>query len=166
MDDVGDRFRIVLKPSRKLLAALGLAYSGAAACLLSLDLEFGAKALMFAFLVLSGVCDSCIHAGGPTRRRVTGLVLHREGDWRVVNGAGEVLRGRPVPGGLVHPLAVCFSIRLADARRLPVLVLADMCGADEFRRLRVWLRLNAEAGAEKFSRTGHVSGSAHRDGGT
>jgi hypothetical protein len=156
MDDPRDRFRIALRPSRTLLMALGLAYAGAAACLLSLDMELGIKGPMLAFLTLSGFCDLCLHAGGLRRRRVGEIILHPEGDWRVINGAGEMLRGKPVAGRLVHPLAICFSIRRGNAKRLPVLVLGDMCSADAFRQLRAWLRVHGEHGPATASRTPSV----------
>jgi hypothetical protein len=74
------------------------------------------------------------------------IIFHLDGDWRVINGAGEIFRGKPVAGRLVHPLAVSFSIRLGSGKRLPVFVLSDMCSADEFRGLRAWLGVHAEGG--------------------
>lgn len=155
MDDVANRVRIALRPSRTLLLALCAAYAGAAACLLSLDLGFGIKGLLLAFLTLSGFCDLCFHAGGR-RRRVSEIVLNSDGDWRVISGSGEVLRGRPDPGRLVHSLAICFSVRLGGAKRVPVVVLGDMCSGEAFRQLRAWLRVHGEDGADNISRTGRV----------
>ena len=157
MDDVRDRLRIAFRPSRALLLALGSAYAGATACLLSLDVGFGIKGLMLAFLIFSGFCDLSIHAGGLQRRRVREIILYPGGDWRVINGAGEVLRGTPVAGRLVHPLAICFSIRLGKAKQLPVLVVGDMCSADAFRQLRAWLSVHGEDGPDVASRTRPVS---------
>ncbi|HSS64715.1 MAG TPA: protein YgfX [Gammaproteobacteria bacterium] len=148
MDDLYDHFRIVLHPSPTLVLALAAAYAGAAACLLSLELGFGIKGLMLAFLILSGFCDLWVAASTRWRRRVSQIVFHPDGDWRVISGAGEVLTGRPVAGRVVHPLAVCFSIRLASGKCLPVTVLGDMCAGDAFRRLRAWLGIHGGRGLD------------------
>ncbi len=152
MDDSRDRFRIVLQPSRKLALALGSAYIGAGACLSLLDLGSGIKTLMLAFLILSGFCDLYTHAGGNRRRRVREIIFHLDGNWRVINAAGQILHGKPVAGRLVHPLAVSFSIRLGSGKQLPVFVLGDMCTADAFRGLRAWLSVHGERGQDAAAR--------------
>lgn len=141
MDEARRPLRVILHPSRTLALSLVAGYSGAALCLLSLDLGSGVLSLTFALLTLSGYCDIRTHFGCYPRR-AREIVLHPDDDWRVVDARGGVLQGRPVGALLVHSLAVCFSIRLVSGKRVPVLVLKDMCSPDAFRRLRIWLNMH------------------------
>ena len=141
MDEARRPLRVILHPSKTLALALVAGYFGAALCLLSLDLGSGVLSLTFALLTLSGYCDFCTHFGRALRR-AREIVLHPDDDWRVIDARGGVLRGRTVGAHLVHSLAVCFSIRSVSGKRVPVLVLKDMCSPDAFRRLRVWLNMN------------------------
>lgn len=164
MDDARDRFRILLHPSRTLVLALGAAYAGAGVCLWLLDLGPGIKGLMFAFLILSGLCDLCIHTGAHRRLSVKEITFHRGGDWQLTNRAGKVFHGKPVACRLVHPVAVCFSIRLDSGVDLPVLVLGDMCGADQFRALRVWLSVHGERSQDASAPTRRPTNMGRRNG--
>ena len=141
MDEARRPLRITLHPSRTLALALVTVYTGAALCLLSLDLGSGIATLTLALLTLSGYCDIRSHLGRHPRR-AREIVLHRDDDWRVVDAFGGVSQGRPFDAVMIHSLAVCFSIRSAGGKRVPVLVLKDMCSAEAFRRLRVWLNTN------------------------
>lgn len=164
MDDARDRFRILLHPSRMLVLALASAYAGAGVCLWLLDLGLGVKGLMFAFLILSGLCDLCIHTGAQRRLRVREITFHSSGDWQLSNGTGKVLHGKPIGHRLVHPLAVCFSIRLDSGEVMPVLVLGDMCRADAFRELRVWLSVHGEGGQDAIARARPLLNMGRRNG--
>lgn len=144
MDDARDRFRLALHPSRTLVLLLGCAYAGAGVCLWLLDLGLGIRSLLCAFLILSGICDICIYTGAHRRRSVREITFDPGGDWQLINAAGTVLHGKPVGRRLVHPLLVCFGIRLDGKEILPVLVLGDMCSGDAFRQLRVWLSVHGE----------------------
>lgn len=148
MDDPRNRFRIVLHPSRMLALALGGAYAGAAACLLAIDLSAGVKSLIIAFLVFSAYCDLRVHAGADGRSRIREIVFHSDDDWIAVIGVGRIVRGRPATGRLVHLLAVCFSLEQPNGKKLPVLILCDMCDGDAFRDLRVWLRGHDTGGGD------------------
>ncbi len=141
MDETRRPLRVILHPSRTLAFALLTGYSGAALCLLSLDLGSGISSLMFALLTLSGYCDIRTHFG-RNPRRAREIVLHCDDDWRVIDAGGNLRRGRPLGALVVHSVAVCFSIRTDCGQRVPVLVLKDMCTSDTFRRLRVWLNMN------------------------
>lgn len=140
MDDPHRQFRILIRPSRRLIALLCVAYGGAAACLLSLDLGAGIMGLMLALLVLGAVCDLAVHGRARHRRAPREIVFDAESECRVVGATGVELRGRLRTAILVHPLAVCFTLDLGDRQTLPVLILPDMCRADAFRKLRLWLR--------------------------
>ncbi len=141
MNEARRPLRVILQPSRALALALITGYSGAALCLLSLDLGSGISSLTFALLTLSGYCDIRAHFGRHSRR-AREIVLHCDDDWRVIDACGGVRRGRPFGALVVHSLAVCFSIRTDCGKRVPVLVLKDMCSSNAFRRLRVWLNMN------------------------
>lgn len=148
MDDPRDRLRIVLRPSRILVLTLGCGYVGAAACVLALDFAAGAKSLMIAFLVFSALCDLRCYAGLDERRRIREIIFHSSDDWIAISGAGRVFHGRPGWGRLVHPLAVCFSLEQSDGKKLPVLILCDMCDIEALRDLRVWLRGHPGGGGD------------------
>lgn len=143
MDEARRPLRVILHPSRTLALALVSGYSGAALCLLSLDLGSGVLSLTFALLALSGYCDSRTHFGRHPRR-AREIVLHCDDDWRVIDACGGVRQGRPLGAVVVHSLVVCFSIRSESGKRVPVLVLNDMCPSGTFRRLRLWLNMNRE----------------------
>ncbi len=147
MDDACHRLRVALHPSRTLNLALGGAYAGGAVCLMSLDMGWGIKSLMLAFLILSGFCDLYTHSARE-RLRVKEIIPQSNGEWALVNGGGETLRGRPAADYLLHPLAVCISIRLDGGRCVPVLVLGDMCTDEAFRRLRAWLSVYGTGGQD------------------
>lgn len=148
MDDACHRLRVALHPSPTLVLALGGAYTGGAVCLMSLDMGWGIKSLMLAFLILSGFCDLHTHAAPDRRFRVKEIILQTNGEWTLVNGGGETLRGRPAADYLLHPLAVCVSVRLGGGRHVSVLVLGDMCTDDAFRQLRAWLSVYGAGGQD------------------
>lgn len=141
MDEARRPLRVILHPSRTLALALITGYSGAAVCLLSLDLGSGLSSLIFALLTLSGYCDIRAHFGRHSRR-AREIVLHNDDDWRVIDACGNLRQGRPLGVPVIHSLAVCFSIRSESGKRVPVLILKDMCASGSFRRLRVWLNMN------------------------
>ena len=141
MDEARRPLRVILQPSKTLALVLLTGYAGAALCLLSLDLGSGLSSLTAALLALSGYSDFRTHFGRHPRR-ARQIVLHCDGDWRVIDACGGLRQGRPLGALVVHSLAVCFSIRTDCGKRVPVLVLKDMCPSDTFRRLRVWLNVN------------------------
>ena len=79
----------------------------------------------------------------PARGRVQGLVLTREGVLHLrLAGVGNVVQGRLLPGATVHPWLTV--LRIAHATGSLTLLLTPEClAADDFRRLRVWLRWQA-----------------------
>ena len=141
MDEARRPLRVILHPSRTLAFALLTGYAGAGLCLLFLDLGSGISSLTFALLILSAYCDFRTHFGRHPRR-AREIVLHCDNDWRVIDAHGGARQGEPFGTLVVHSLAVCFSIRTDCGKRVPVLVLKDMCSSDTFRRLRVWLNMN------------------------
>lgn len=153
MEDAHRRFRLSVHPSPTLALGLCAAYAGAAICLLSLDLGSGIKTFMLGFLILSGYCDLLIHLGGHRRRRLVEIILHRDDDWRLMDGDGNSYSGIPVSPRLLHPLAVCFSLRPDSGKHFPVVILKDMCAPDAFRQLRAWLNVHGEGAQRAVGRS-------------
>lgn len=146
MDDARDRLRIVLHPSRLLPLTLFGAYAGAGVCLLAIDTGASIKTFLFAFLLLSAYCDLGRHAAARGRCRIAEMIFDAGADWLAFRADGQTIRGRPGASCLVHPLAVCFTLEQSGKSSQPVLILSDMCNADDFRRLRLWLRAHNSDG--------------------
>lgn len=153
MDDAHRRFRLAIHPSPTLALGLCAAYAGAAICVLSLDLGSGIKTFMLALLTLSGYCDLLIHLGAHRRRRLVRIIFHRDDNWRLIYRDGNSYCGSPVSTRLLHPLAVCFSLRLDNGNHFPVMVLKDMCAPDAFRQLRAWLNVHGEGAQHAVGRS-------------
>jgi toxin CptA len=132
---------LLLQPSRRLAAVLIAAHVAVAGLLLLLPLPAWALAGTAVVLLTSAVHAVAHHALRRGRRAVTALdfgdreQVHiglRDGSWRT---------GRILGTSTVGIALTILNIAL-DERRLPVhvIIVYDSLGADDFRRLRVWLR--------------------------
>ena len=127
--------RLELRPSRWFCAGLLLVHG---LVLLSLALSaLNAGLLAFSTFI---VCFSAfyhlhshIRQTGPYPLRA---LIYRQGHWCVVDASGEL--PAQLLSSWVRPLAVGMELRARC--RLRLLVLADSCDPDEFRRLRQILR--------------------------
>ncbi len=71
--------------------------------------------------------------------------LLRNGQLEVLPQAGEAfLLGRCLPNATVHPWLTVFRIETDSGQQIQLLVTADTTGREEFRRLRVFLRWQAD----------------------
>ncbi len=132
---------LLLQPSRRLAAVLIAAHVAVAGLLLLLPLPAWALPGMALLLTANAVHAVAHHALRRGLRAVTALdfsdreqvhVGFRDGSWRT----GRIL-GTTTVGVALTVLNIAL-----DDRRLPVHVIVanDSLGADDFRRLRVWLR--------------------------
>lgn len=132
---------LLLQPSRRLAAVLIAAHAAVAGLLLLLPLPAGVLAGTAVVLLASAGHAVAHHALRRGRRAVTALdfsdreqvhVGWRDGSWRT---------GRILGTSTVGAMLTVLNIALAG-RRLPLHVVlpGDSLAADDFRRLRVWLR--------------------------
>lgn len=132
---------LLLQSSRRLAAVLIAAHATVAGLLSLLPLPAWALSGMVLLLTANAVHAVAHHALRHGRRAVTALdfsdreqvhVGWRDGSWRT---------GRILGTSTVGATLTVLNIALAG-RRLPlhVVVPGDSLAADDFRRLRVWLR--------------------------
>ncbi len=135
-----------LAPSRRLAVILVAGHAAVAVLLLLLDVAIGWKAAALA-LVSASLWFELRVILHISARAVTALQIAadgrfsirlRSGTWRVC----EVLGSTTVTA----PLTV-LNLRPEGARRIrSVVILADSMAADDFRRLRTWLRWRTQDG--------------------
>jgi toxin CptA len=139
-----------LRPSRQLAVILGCAHLGALLALAMLPVAWWLKAGGAAVLLLSTAYAIRRYAWRRGRGAVTALHCIDREQLRVRMHDGNWHAGRVLGSSTVGTSLTLLNIAL-DGRRLPIhLVLpGDSLAADEFRRLRVWLRWGPQAPAEE-----------------
>ncbi|MGE5493372.1 MAG: protein YgfX [Actinomycetota bacterium] len=94
--------------------------------------------------LVMALCVSAVLAWRSGRQKVAGLRLLDNGrlECRLV-GDGEFRPAELLPGNTVHPwfAVIRFSVEMVS---VTAVVLPDCTSAEEFRRLRVWLRWRAD----------------------
>ncbi len=134
---------IFLQPTPSRILAIGLAvvHLGAIMVLLNLPLPGWGKALV-AIAVL-------VDAAHVFRRyvlfqgdAVTGVISFPDGRWMVTTRLRGECLGEPVGERLVQPWLTVLVFRLVDGRRRSLILLPDNIDAENFRRLRVRLRIS------------------------
>lgn len=127
--------RLELRPSRGFCAGMLVMH-----CLVLLSLALSAlstellalSALILGFSAIYHIY-SHVRQTGPYPLRA---LIYRQGYWFVEDAAGE--HSAELLSSWVRPLAVGMELRARSRQRL--LVLADSCDSDDFRRLRQILR--------------------------
>lgn len=127
---------IGLRRSRLLSLVLHLVGLLAAAAILAFPAWFPLKGLLLLALAISmGLARSGLSPG------IHALRLTREGAVSVCASAGgDFLSARLLSGACVHPWLSVLPLALEDGRRHTLLIASDSLSADDFRRLRVFLR--------------------------
>ena len=133
--------RVRLRPSQRFgwlllvghAAALLLSWAGPLAWWLSLALSAG---------VLTSLSFNLrYHAWRSARRALTGLELRADGSAAVEDREGRWTEIRILGSSFVSPVLAILNLAVAEARlRRALIVAPDTLSAEEFRRLRVWLR--------------------------
>lgn len=131
---------ITIGPSRRLALILGGAHLGVLAVLAVLPIALWMQVCGAALLLLSAVLTIAHHAlrrGGA----VTALEFSDREQVRVQMHDAAWHAGRVLGTSTVGTMLTVLNIRL-DVRRWPVhvLILGDSMDAEDYRRLRVWLR--------------------------
>jgi toxin CptA len=134
---------ICLRPSRILLAALAAAHLGALAVVLAMPLEAWLKSGLV-LVAAASMGHALLHFGmlhGPNA--VVALKLSGAG-LEAETRAGAWFPATVLGSSFVSPWLTVLHLKLEGRRFvLPVVLLPDSLAADDFRRLRVWLRWGA-----------------------
>lgn len=130
-----------LAPSWRLAAILVLGHGGVAAIVLWLEISFAWRIALIALLIVSLIHElrtTALRLGANAVNTLriaadnTFSVQTRRGDWRTCEVLGSTY---------VTAFLTVLNLRLAGQRRMrSVVLMSDSMAADDFRRLRVWLR--------------------------
>lgn len=132
---------IALRPSRQLAWILGCAHFAVLLVLATLPAALWLQAGSAALLLLSSAYTIRRHAWRRGRGAVTALHFTDREQLRVLMRDGTWHAGRVLGSSSVGVACTVLNIHLAD-HRLPlhVVITNDSIDAEDFRRLRVWLR--------------------------
>jgi len=133
--------QVSLRPSRTLAVAVGAIHSCGVACLLPLTLPMWIKLALAA--VLLGSLAAALRGSVllRTARSITHLALNIDGTLEVLQRDGRHHSAQVAAQTTVFSFLVAIRMHILGERGTRSLViLPDMVGAAEFRRLRVWLR--------------------------
>lgn len=138
---------LTLRPSQKLAVLLVVVHAAIGFMLsllpLSSWLRSGVALLLFASAVLAVRRHALLR--GP--RAITMLAFTDSGQVSIGHRDGSWQTGRILGSSTVGALLTVLNIA-AGGRSVHVVLLGDSLGADDFRRLRVWLRWGVRADTE------------------
>lgn len=132
--------RVDLRPSCRLAWLLGTAHGGAALLLPALPLPLWMKLLMAGLLLASAAHAVALHALRRGDSAVTAIELADREQLKLLTGDGLWLSGRLLGSSTVSIGLTLLNIRLDRGGIRHVLITGDGIDADDYRRLRVWLR--------------------------
>jgi toxin CptA len=130
---------IELRRSYLLFSVLLIVHAGAAACATILPWHWAPRAALVAV-----IAHSLFRALRPPR--IVGLILRdkKRFEGRLANG--ECAELEIASDSAVFRRLIVLRLRVGDDKRVSALpVLADQMPAEQFRRLRLWLRWRAHA---------------------
>lgn len=132
--------RLDLKPSVILARLTGAAYLCALAAMVLSGIEFWQKALAGLLLAGGGIFHLLGYPLGNNRHRIRSLVWNSGTAWEIVRkDSGE--SASLGPETLVFAWLVILQLKPEQGRWLYLPILPDMLDKDDFRRLRVRLRM-------------------------
>ena len=143
-------FKIAIYPSHRLALLLILAHAAAAGVCVAADMPVALKVV---FLLLIGA--SCGYAlCGPALLRnqeaIVALEITDGGALSFQTRRGEWYRGTLLDSSFVAPYLAVLNLKTDEARLARhVVIMADSLAAEEFRRLRVWLRWRKAAATDE-----------------
>lgn len=129
-----------LKPSRRLLWVCAALHGLAALACLAAALPFWARALALAALLAGALLVWRRVWLKPLAKH---LRVDETGEWRLWTGQGQTMRLVLLPGSIAVPWLILLRFRDENGRFLALPILPDSVPAEDFRRLAVWLRINA-----------------------
>jgi toxin CptA len=142
--------RIAIRPSCRLTLLLFLAHAAAFGACVAADMPVELK-----FLVVLLIGLSCAHAlyGAAllrSRKAIVALEITDGGVLTFQTRSGEWRRGILLDSSFVAPYLTVLNLK-TDGTRLArhVVIMADSVAAEEYRRLRVWLRWRKTAAVDE-----------------
>lgn len=141
---------VILQPSYRLAAMLLAVHAAAAGLLVMLPLPSWVMPAAVLTLFASAIHAVRRHALLRGRQAITALAFSDRETLRVSLRDGSSHAGRVLGSSTVGTTLTILNLAL-DGRRLPahVVVLDDSLPADDFRRLRVWLRWGTRPAQER-----------------
>lgn len=139
---------LTLQPSLRLTLLLLAAHLGALTVLIAISIPDWIRLVLLLIVCCSaGLVWQRAHG----RERIVSLMLRADGKLEYTRLNGESGEAQPHPHTTVTPQLTILLLRLG--KRIEALVLLpDSLHAEEFRRLRLWLRWRVEA-SDKNPRT-------------
>jgi toxin CptA len=133
--------RLSLAPSRRLAWLLGVSHAGAIVLSWVIPLKWWLS-LALSLAALASLRDSLrYHALRSAPGALIGLELRTDGSAAVQDHLGRWSEARLLGSSFVSPALTILNLAVPGVRLHRSLVVApDSLSADEFRRLRVWLR--------------------------
>ncbi len=137
---------IGLRPSHQLAFILIVAHAATAALLWMLGLPVWLAGAATLLLLVSAAHSVRHHALRRGPHAITTLAFSDREAVRITVGDGRSCRGQVLDSSMVGVRMTILNIALdGRRRRAHVILLADSLDADDFRRLRVWLRWGPQA---------------------
>ena len=134
-------FTVRIKPSRCLAVLLAAAHLAASALLWPLALALWLKAAIAAALIVSLAFHLRRYALLAASASIVGIEIGEDGHCALQTRGGAQLEARLLGSSFVMPYLTVLNFKPAGSRiARHMTILPDSLGADEFRRLRVWLR--------------------------
>lgn len=132
---------IHLQPSYRLVTILSLAHSAVAILLWPLALSWGVKAILVTLLLISLIYYLRKDALLVANNAVVALTLTDEMSCVLAMRSGRLMACSVLGNSFVAPYLTVINLQSEGKFcERSVVILPDSLGAEEFRRLRVWLR--------------------------
>lgn len=132
---------IIVGSSRFLVWVLVLAHVAGGALLAVTGLPWAWKIAALPLFLGSLMHSLRRHAWRVSPTAVVGLQLDPEGKALFRHRNGQVLEGCLLGSSFVSPWLTVLNLRPVGGRcSVPLVILPDAAGEEDFRRLRVWLR--------------------------
>jgi len=133
--------KLAIRPSRQLALLLGLAHAAAAGACLVVAMPVFLKIVLV--LVVGASCGRALYGPALLRspRAIVALEISEGGALLFQTRRGDWEKGTLLDSSFVAPYLTVLNLKSEGGRfARHVVILPDSVAADEFRRLRVWLR--------------------------
>lgn len=133
--------KIEIRPSRQLALVLVLAHLGAAAASIAVELPAWAKAVLLIPILASLAWSLYKHALLGSAHSVVAVEVGEGSAASVRTRSGDWHKSVVLDSSFVAPYLTVLNLRIDQSRfACHVVIMPDSVMAEDFRRLRVWLR--------------------------
>lgn len=134
-------FRVTLKHSFLLIAALFFMHGGALFWLFSFSLPLWLKFVVAAVVVASLLLQLRRYLLLKGNYAVIGLIWDGGEEWQLQCASGETIHAHLLGSSFVNPWLIALNFKVESRRRmLPVIIMTDTIDSTSFRRLTSKLR--------------------------